>query len=225
MWCIPELDDAYIARMEDVLAIYERPLDASEPVVCLDEKPVSLHGEVRPVQTAAPGRIARRDSEYKRFGTSNVFCAVEPKAGRHFTFATADRSGPEFAKVLDRIVRRYPDAETIHLVMDNLNIHSRRTLTNYFGMAYGGKVWDRLIVHYTPKHGSWLNQAEIEIGLFNRQCLGNRRISSLDSLRRESQAWNRRMNRKRVTIQWAFTRRKARAKFGYQPNRIRRSEN
>ena len=86
MWCIPELDEVYIARMEDVLATYERPLDESEPVVCLDEKPVTLHGEVRPAQAAAPGRIARRDSEYKRCGTANVFCAVEPKAGRHFRF-------------------------------------------------------------------------------------------------------------------------------------------
>lgn len=223
MWCIPELDDAYIARMEDVLATYERPWDAAEPVVCLDEKPVSLHAEVRPAQPAAPGQIARRDSEYKRCGTANVFCAVEPKAGRHFTFAAPDRSGPEFAKVLDRIVRRYPDAKTIHMVMDNLNIHCRKTLTNYFGAEYGGKIWDRLTVHYTPKHGSWLNQAEIEIGLYTRQCLGTRRISHLDTLRRESKAWSRRVNRNRVTIQWAFTRRKARAKFGYKPNRFRRS--
>ena len=225
MWCIPELDDAYIARMEDVLATYERPFDPASPVVCLDEKPVTLHGEVRPAQTAAPSRIAKRDSEYKRRGTANVFCAVEPKAGRHFTFPTADRSGPEFAIAVDRIVRRYPEASTIHLVMDNLNIHCRKTLTNYFGADYGGRIWDRLTVHYTPKHGSWLNQAEIEIGLFSRQCLGSRRIPSLDSLRRESQAWNRRMNRNRVTIQWGFTRRKARAKFGYEPHRIRRSEN
>jgi hypothetical protein len=211
--------------MEDVLATYARPLEASEPVVCLDEKPVSLHAEVRPAEPAAPGRIARRDSEYKRCGTANVFCAVEPKAGRHFTFAAPNRSGPEFAKVLDRIVRGYPDAETIYMVMDNLNIHCRKSLTNYFGAEYGGKIWDRLTVHYTPKHGSWLNQAEIEIGLFARQCLGNRRISSLDALRRESKAWSRRANRNRVSIQWAFTRRKARARFGYKPNRFRRSQN
>ena len=224
MWCIPDLDEAYIARMEDVLATYERPLDASQPVVCLDEKPVSLHGEVRTAQPAAPGKIARRDSEYKRCGTANVFCAVEPKAGRHFTFPTADRSGPKFAIVLDRIVRLYPDASTIHLVMDNLNIHCRKSLTNYFGADYGGKIWDRLTVHYTPKHGSWLNQAEIEIGLFTRQRPGKRRLPNLDALRRESQAWSRRMNRNRVTIQWAFTRRKARARFGYTPHRFRRSK-
>jgi hypothetical protein len=138
----------------------------------LDEKPVSLHAEVRPPVPAAPGEIAKRDSEYKRCGTANVFCAVEPKAGRHFTFPTPDRSGAEFAKVVDLIVRRYPEAQTVHLIMDNLNIHCRKSLTDYFGIEYGNQIWDRLTVHYTPKHGSWLNQAEIEISLFGRQLLG-----------------------------------------------------
>ena len=147
------------------------------------------------------------------------------RPGGTLRFLLPTASGPEFAKVLDHIVRRYPDAKTIHLVMDNLNIHCRKTLTNYFGAEYGGKIWDRLTVHYTPKHGSWLNQAEIEIGLYTRQCLGTRRISSLHALRCESKAWSRRANRNRVTIQWAFTRRKARVKFGYKPNRSRRSKN
>ena len=225
MWCLPELDDEYVSKMEDVLATYEKPLDASEPVVCLDEKPVSLHADVRPPVPAKPGATAKRDSEYTRCGTANVFCAVEPKSGRHFTFPTPDRSGPEFAKVVDVIVRRYPQARTIHLVMDNLNIHCRKTLTDYFGTNYGGQIWDRLTVHYTPKHGSWLNQAEIEISLFGRQCLGTRRIASLDALRRETKAWNRRMNRNRVKINWNFTRRKARARFGYKRNQFRRSRN
>lgn len=211
--------------MEDVLAIYETPLNPSEPVVCLDEKPVSLHAEVRPPSPAIPGGIAKRDSEYKRCGTANVFCAVEPKAGRHFTFPTSDRSGAEFAKAVDLIVRRYPEAQTVHLVMDNLNIHCRKSLTDYFGMDYGRRVWDRLTVHYTPKHGSWLNQAEIEISLFGRQCLGKRRIADLATLRREARAWNRRMNRNRVKIRWEFTRRKARAKFGYKRHRFKRSKN
>src|SRR5215470_17270745 len=123
MWCVAELDAEYIERMEEVLGVYEKPYNAAEPVVCLDEKPVSLHAEVRPSRPAAPGKIAKRDSEYKRCGTANVFCAVEPKAGRHFTFPTPDRSGREFAKVVDLIVRQYPQARTIHLVMDNLNIH------------------------------------------------------------------------------------------------------
>ena len=224
MWCIPVINDEYIEKMEDVLAVYEKPLSPSEPVVCLDEKPVSLHTEVRPPLPVAPGEIAKRDSEYKRCGTANVFCAVEPKAGRHFTFPTPDRSGPEFAKVVDLIIRRYPEAQTVHLVMDNLNIHCRKSLTDYFGVEYGNRVWDRVTVHYTPKHGSWLNQAEIEISLFGRQCLGRRRFPDLDTLRREAKAWNRSANRQKVTIRWAFTRRKARQKFGYQKNRSMRSQ-
>ena len=117
----------------------------------------------------------RRDNEYERCGTANVFCAVEPKAGRHFTFPTPDRSGFEFAQVVVDLALAYPEAKTIHLVMDNLNIHRRKSLTDLFGAEIGGEVWDRFTVHYTPTHGSWLNQAEIEIGIFSRQCLGNQK--------------------------------------------------
>jgi hypothetical protein len=215
MWCVAELDDDYIEKMEDVLATYEKPYRAAEPVVCLDEKPVSLHADVRPPVAAAPGKLAKRDNEYKRCGTANVFCAVEPKAGRHFTFPTPNRTAPELAQVLQRIIGNYPFARKIHLVMDNLNIHCRKTLTDHFGEKPGGYLWSRLRVHYTPKHGSWLNQAEIEISLFARQCLGKRRIPSLEVLKRESRAWNRKMNRQRTKIDWRFTRKKARAKFGY----------
>jgi DDE superfamily endonuclease len=224
MWCVAELSPEYIEKMEDVLAVYEKPYNAAEPVVCTDEKPVTLHAEVRPPIPMAPGKIAKRDNEYERCGTANVFCAVEPKAGRHFTLPTPNRSAPEFAQVLGRIVDQYPFARTIHLVMDNLNIHCRKTLTDYFGQQEGGYLWDRLTVHYTPTHGSWLNQAEIEISLFARQCLGRRRIPSLAVLERESRAWNRRANRDRVKINWQFTRKKARAKFRYDSNYFRRSE-
>jgi hypothetical protein len=213
---VAELDDDYIEKMEDVLAVYEKPYHPAKPVVCLDEKPVSLHADVRPPRPAAPGKVAKRDNEYKRCGTANVFCAVEPKAGRHFTLATPDRSAPEFARVLDKIIGRYPFARTIHLVMDNLNIHCRKTLTDHFGKERGRYLWNRLTVHYTPKHGSWLNQAEIEISLFARQCLGKRRIPTLARLKRESRAWNRKMNRDRVKINWRFTRKKAREKFRYE---------
>jgi hypothetical protein len=215
MWCVAELDDDYIEKMEDVLATYEKPYHSAEPVVCLDEKPVSLHADVRPPVAAAPGKLAKRDNEYKRCGTANVFCAVEPKAGRHFTFPTPNRSAPELAQVLEKIIGAYPFARQIHLVMDNLNIHCRKTLTDHFGEKSGGCLWSRLRVHYTPKHGSWLNQAEIEISLFARQCLGKRRIPTLGVLKRESRAWNRKMNRDQVKIDWRFTRKKARAKVKY----------
>lgn len=224
MWVVADLDDDYIVKMEDVLELYERPYDPQQPVVCLDEKPITLHADLRPASRAIPGREARRDNEYKRNGTANVFCAVEPKAGRHFTFATPDRSALEFAKVAAEIALKYMEATTIHLVLDNLNIHRRKSLTDLFGVEFGSEIWDRFTVHYTPSHGSWLNQAEIEIGLFTRQCLGHRRIADLKTLRRESRAWNRRINRSRTQIKWRFDRKTARQKFGYKRQAFKRSK-
>ena len=218
-----ELDEEYIRRMEDVLALYEKPWSEGEPVVCIDEKPVVLHADLRPAIPLQPGRMLRRDCEYKRRGTANAFCGVEPKAGRHFTRATPDRSSPEFADYLLEISEYYSGADTIHLVMDNLSSHTRKAVVERFGEKAGSWLWGRFTLHYTPKHGSWLNQAEIEISLFSRQCLGQRRIPTIDHLRRESRAWSRRMNRDRVTIDWRFTRKQARRKFGYKRNQIMRS--
>jgi hypothetical protein len=210
--------------MEDVLAVYEKPYTAKEPVVCLDEKPVSLHAEVRPVRPARPGHIAKRDSEYKRCGTANIFAIVEPKAGRHFTCATPNRSGAQFARVVQRVLAAYPGARTVHLVMDNLNIHCEKSLTDHFGRRVGKGLWRRLTVHFTPKHGSWLNQAEIELSLVARGCLGSRRIDTLAQLRLDTRAWNTRANRSRTRIRRQFTRKDARVKFGYQKNVSSRSE-
>jgi hypothetical protein len=225
MWCVAKLDDEYIGKMEDVLETYEKPYDPSEPVVCLDEKPVTLHADIRPASAAKSGREARRDNEYERCGTANIFCAVEPKAGRHFTFATPNRSAFEFARVVCELALQYRAAKTIHLVIDNLNIHRRKSLTDAFGTETGTEIWKRFTLHYTPKHGSWLNQAEIEIGLFTRQCLGNRRIPDLRRLRRESRAWTRRMNHDKIKINWQFDRRAARRKFGYKCTLFKRSKN
>ena len=206
MWCVAELNDDYIKKMEDVLEIYERTYDPQHPVVCLDEKPVTLHADVRPGSPAIPGREARRDNEYERCGTANLFCAVEPKAGRHFAFATPDRSAFEFAQVALELALAYPNATTVHLVMDNLNIHCRKSLIDLYGTELGGEIWDRFTPHYTPKHGSWLNQAEIEISLLSRQCLGARRLPTLKLLRQEVRAWVRRMNHNKVRISWTFDR-------------------
>jgi DDE superfamily endonuclease len=129
------------------------------------------------------------------------------KAGRHFTFATPDRSAFEFARVVCELAVQYRDADTVHLVLDNLNVHRLKSLTDAFGMEMGCEVWDRFTIHLTPKHESWLNQAEIEIGLFSRQCLGKRRIPDLKSLCRETRAWSRRMDRNKVKINWTFDRR------------------
>jgi hypothetical protein len=224
MWVVADLDEAYIAHMEDVLELYERPYNPEQPVICLDEKPVTLHADLRPPAAARPGREARRDNEYERRGTANVFCAVEAKAGRHFTFATPDRSALEFAQVAFEIALQYMQAKTIHLVVDNLNIHCCKSLTDLLGTEFGSEIWNRFTVHYTPKHGSWLNQAEIEIGIFARQCLGRRRIPDLRTLRRESAAWNRRANAARTTIRWRFDRKTARRKFGYKRKSSKRSK-
>jgi hypothetical protein len=229
MWCVAKLNRQYIRSMEDVLAQYEKPYNASEPVVCLDEKPVSLHREVRAPIPAKPGSPAKRDNEYRRGGTANVFGVVEPKAGRHFTSATANRSGPQFARLIGYLTRRYPTARTIHVVMDNLSTHSPKCLTDYYGEERGRRLWSRLTVHHTPKHGSWLNQAEIELNLYARECLGTRRFPDLRSLQQETRAWNRQVNQRRTKINWTFTRRKARRTFRYGMtglwNKINRSRN
>jgi DDE superfamily endonuclease len=224
MWCVAELNEEYIAKMEDVLALYEKPYKAAEPVICLDEKPVSLHDDVRPCRPARPGSIAKRDNEYKRCGTANIFAVVEPKAGRHLNCATPNRSAAQFAQVVQRLVAAYPLARKIHLVMDNLNIHCRKSLTDHLGNQQGRYIWSRLKVHYTPKHGSWLNQAEIELSLVSRQCLGTRRIPTLNLLEANVTAWNAKANHNQTCIQWNFTRKAARAKFDYQRNTSKRSK-
>ena len=140
MWVVADLDEEYITKMEDVLEVYERPYDQQEPVVCLDEKPITLHADVRPTSPARPGREARRDNEYERRGTANVFCAVEPKAGRHFTVPTPDRSGFEFAHVAVTLALEYSEAKTIHLVLDNLNIHRRNAVADVFGAEMAAEV-------------------------------------------------------------------------------------
>jgi hypothetical protein len=224
MWCVPDLDDAYVAHMEDVLEIYERPYNRREPVVCFDERPVPLRDSARRGQRARPGRVEREDSEYIRCGTANVFCGVEPLAGRHFTKATLNRSGRACAKMLQRIARRYRNVDTIHLVMDQLSTHKKSCVVKNLGPTRGERLWKRFTVHYTPKHGSWLNIAETEISIFSRQCLGRRRVRSLADLASDTDAWNSRINRCRTKIQWGFTRRKARQKFGYRKLNSKRTE-
>jgi len=222
MWCVAEVDEAYWERMNDVPEVYERPYNPQEPVVCLDEKPVVLHRDVRPAAAAEPTQPSKRDYEYERCGTANVFCAVEPLAGRHFTWPTPNRSGKQFALILRRLANAYPNARTIHLVLDNLSTHSRRSLLRQFD-EQGDPLWNRFTIHFTPKHASWLNQAEIEISIFARQCLGSRRIPSLRHLRSECAAWNRFVNRQRLKINWTFYRPDAANVFHQQFQLFKRS--
>lgn len=215
-WCVPDLDDEFIERMEDVLKVYEKPYDESRPVVCLDEKPIQLLADVRPPSGIAPGEEKKVDYEYKRQGTANVFCAVEPLKGEYINRVTDTRTGDEFAKFLAAVERRYEGAERIILVMDNLNTHCEKSLVRFYGEEEGQRIWKHFDVHYTPKHGSWLNQAEIAINVYSRQCLGKARIPDIDTLRKRTNAWNKIANRRKVTINWTFSRNKAREKFDYK---------
>jgi hypothetical protein len=216
MWCVPKLDQQYVQRMENVLDVLTQPADERAPVVALDERPVQLLDSLRPGRPMGPSKVARRDYEYARCGTANVFCIVEPKAGRHQTHATRNRKAPKFAAALKRIARSYSAAKTIHLVMDNLNTHCAKSLTDAFGAAAGRQLWRRFTVHYTPTHGSWLNPAELEVSRWSRECLGRQRVASFAELSRRTSAWNASANRTRRSIDWRFTSADARRVFHYQ---------
>ena len=215
MWCIPELTPEFIEKMEDVLDLYAKAYNPNEPVICLDEKPIQLIKNAREPIPGKPGSIKKKDYEYIRAGTGNVFCIVEPKGGRHFTYVTKNRNGKEFAKVLNRIANHYFYADKIHLVMDNLSTHSLKSLTNFYGEGKGNEIWNKFEIHFTPKHASWLDQAEIEIGIYSRQCLGKSRIGDIDELRKKTNAWNKEVNKKKLKINWKFTTKKAREKLKY----------
>jgi transposase len=199
--------------MEDVLDVYERPCDPRRPLVCLDELHVQLVGETRTPLPVAPGRPARVDYEYARNGTANLFLWVEPLAGRRHVQVTAQRTKRDWALAIrDLADAHYPDAERIVLVVDNLNTHVAAALYETFPASEARRLWQRLEVHYTPKHGSWLNMAEIELGILGRQCL-RRRIPDIETLIDETTAWERDRNARPSTITWRFTTRDARIKL------------
>ena len=159
---------------------------------------------------------ARDDHEYVRKGAANIYCIIEPKAGRHVTHATRDPKAPRFIPALQRIARRYRAAKTIHLVMDNLNLHGAGSAVRVLGAVKGMALWKRFTPHYTPKHGSWLNPAEIEASLWSRECHGRDRVDTFEALRDRTRAWAVRADRARRTISWRFTTAKARRVFRYK---------
>lgn len=201
--------------MEDVLRLYARPLRASEPVICLDERPVQLLDPARPDVGMRPGRPCRLDYEYVREGTANIFCIVEPLTGRRLTYASKNRTGRAFARALQRIARRHKSARKIHLVMDNLSTHAPKSLIDTLGPVVGHRLWNRFEVHHTPKHASWLNAAEMEASLVSRECLGRRRIGHLHTLKSQVAAWRAEADRSRRPIRWRFTVNDARRIFRY----------
>jgi len=199
--------------MEDVLEVYHRPFDPDRPVVCLDEASKQLIGETRTPLAAEPGRPERFDCEYVRNGTANLFMASEPLLGWRTVFVTERRTALDFAEVVRWLVEElHPDAEKVVLVMDNLNTHKLASLYEAFPPEQARRIAGRLEIHHTPRHGSWLNVAEIELSVLSRQCL-DRRIETAEELSREVTAWEEPRNDRAQEVQWRFTTADARIKL------------
>jgi transposase len=214
MWCIPQVDAEYVARMEDVLDLYAEEPNPKRPVVCFDESPTQLIGEMRQPIPAAPGQLERFDCEYKRNGTANLFIFLDVHRPWRKVKVTERRSAEDYAHCMREVVDVHcPDAERIRVVQDNLSTHSAGALYQAFPPAEARRILRRLEFHYTPKHASWLNMVEIEIGVLRGQCL-DRRIDSKEQLEAEIAAWERQRNASGARIKWMFTTDKARAKMG-----------
>jgi hypothetical protein len=199
--------------MEDVLEVYTRPYDPRRPLVCLDETSKQLLRDTRASQPPAPGRGSRVDYEYEREGVVNLFLCCEPLAGRRWVDVTARRTRRDWAQQIQQLVDvRYPDAERIVLILDNLNTHTPGALYDVFAPTEAKRLADKLEIHYTPKHGSWLNIAEIELSVLSRQCL-DRRVPDAATLAREVAAWQVRRNAATCTVDWRFTTADARIKL------------
>ena len=212
MWCVPKIDGTYVARMEDVLDLYAEAPDPKQPVVCFDESPVQLIGEVRQPIPAAPGQVERVDYEYRRNGTVNLFVFLDVHRPWRRVKVTERRTAEDFAQCMRELVDvHYPRAERIRVVMDNLSTHTPGSLYETFPAAQAHRILRRLEFHYTPKHASWLNMVEIEIGVLKGQCL-DRRIADRERLEQEIVAWERQRNASGARVTWMFTTEKARAK-------------
>jgi hypothetical protein len=200
--------------MEDILEVYSRPYDAEYPVVCMDEKPLQLLANARQNLTMAPGKTERYDNEYIRCGTCSIFLFTEPLNGWRYTDAQEHRKKIDWARQIKWLLtKQYPFVRKVILVMDNLNTHDISSLYEVFAPEEAFSLAQRLEIHYTPKHGSWLNIAEIELSALGRQCLGNRRINNLKRVNTEMAAWYRDRNLKQKSIDWQFTTDDARIKL------------
>ena len=216
MWCVPELDEEYIDRMEKILDLYEKGDKEDSPIVCLDEKTVFLREDSREAILAEAGNPKKVDYEYKRNGKGNIFFAIEPFGGTYTTEVTNRRTKNDFAHFLKGLLSKYDSVKKISLVMDNLNTHGKSSLEEVFSKKEVDKIWNKLEIYYTPKHASWLNMAEIAIGMYSRQCLGKTRIPDMKTLIKKTRHWEEYVNKKKVTINWIFTKKIAREKMGYK---------
>jgi hypothetical protein len=212
-WCIPEVGAEFVAAMEDVLDLYAEPYDVQQPVVCFDETSKQLIAETRPALPACPGQVERIDYEYERNGTRNLFMMVEPLAGWRHVEVTEQRTKVDFAHVMQYLVDAvYPQATCIRVVMDNLNTHCPAALYEAFPPEEARRLLRKLDFHYTPKHGSWLNMAELELGIFSRQCL-DRYMPDEAFLKQEVKALELERNGALAKIRWRFTATDARTKL------------
>ena len=208
----PEQNGNFVANMEKVLGVYKRPFDRRFPVVCMDESPKQLIGEIKTPIAVAPGQVARYDYEYKRNGVCNIFIACEPLAGKRIVKITERKTKIDWAYFLEDIATQYIDVEKITLVMDNYNTHTPGSLYEAFPPVKAKSLWDRFEFVYTPKHGSWLNMAEIELNVLAGQCL-DKRIDNIEDVRRDAMAWQKCRNNKNSTVNWQFTTEDARVKL------------
>lgn len=209
----PQANAEFVCQMEEVLELYTSPYDPSYPLVCFDEASKQLISETRQPLAAEPGQPERFDYQYEREGVANLFMFFEPlKSWRHVE-VTDQRTSIDYARQMKFLVdERYPEAQKIRVVQDNLNIHVKASLYKAFHPREARRILDKLELHYTPKHGSWLNMAEIELSVLNRQCL-NRRISSREILISEVEAWEQRRNQISTPVDWQFTTEDARIKL------------
>ena len=209
MWCISEINQVFRERMYNVLDLYEKPYDPRYPVIGIDEKPKQLLDDSRKSIPITPGHREKYDYEYVRRGNANIFMAIEFKAGKRTVRVTSQRTKRDFAKFIKHLVDYvYPKAECLQLVMDNLNTHNESSLYEMYSPEEAKRILSKIEFHYTPVHASWLNVAEIEIGVMDTECT-RRRIPNKGTLRKEVIAWSKRRNDQRMKIDWRFTKQKA----------------
>ncbi|MCE8429751.1 MAG: IS630 family transposase [Candidatus Methanoperedens sp.] len=212
-WVIPpNQNGSFVANMEMILDVYKRPFDPRHPVVCMDESPKQLISEIRVPIAVSPGQAARHDYEYKRCGLSNIFLACEPLAGKRIVKVTERKTAHDWACFMEEVADRYEHAEKITLVMDNLNTHNAGSFYEKFPPDKAKALMDRFEFVYTPKHGSWLNMAEIELNVLTGQCL-NRRIDNIETVKQEVTAWQKFRNNKNAKVNWQFTTADARVRL------------
>jgi len=208
MWCITSITAQYRERMYNLLDLYARKYNDHYPVLCVDEKSKQLLEDVRKPIALKPGSPEKYDGEYKRLGTQNIFVAVEPMAGKRYIKVTDQRKKTDFAQYIKELVYLYPNAKKIQLVTDNLNIHFKNSFYETFNEKEAKNILNKIKFHYTPKHGSWLNMAEIEINMMGKECL-DRRIGQKEILKNEIATWVKQRNKERIKINWTFTKKKA----------------